>query len=139
MPGDYGWILAVQGGCGVCAHSLSVFFLASPSWRALSVSASHVSAASPKGPGVIVFGLTKAGKRQGAAESVTIRLEDVCRRLYRWKAAVSPRTSLTPSSYGWRKMFNDMLKAVGFDQVDYLPYSLRRGGATIFFTVTRVL
>ena len=41
---------------------------------------------------------------------------------------------LAHSSYGWRKMSNDTLKAVGLDKVDYRPYSLRRGGATHFFT-----
>ena len=35
----------------------------------LNISASHVSVASPKGPAVISLGLTKGGKRQGAAES----------------------------------------------------------------------
>ena len=46
----------------------------------------------------------------------------------------SARPLLAPSSYRWRKMFNDTLKAVGFDQVDYRPYSLGRGRATHYFT-----
>ena len=46
----------------------------------------------------------------------------------------SSRPHDAASSYGWRKMFNDTLKAVGLDKVDYRPYSLRRGGATHFFT-----
>ena len=101
----------------------------------LSITANQVSIASPQGPAVISLGLTKAGKRQGAAESVTIHVEDVCRRLYQWKGTVASRVSLTPSPYAWRKLFNDTLNAVGFSAVDYRPYSLRRGGATHFFTV----
>ena len=100
----------------------------------LSITASHISVTDPKGPAVIALGLTKAGKRQGAAETVTIHVEDVCRRLHQWKHDVSGRTKLAPSNYGWRKMFNDTLKAVGFQHVDYRPYSLRRGGATHYFT-----
>ena len=51
----------------------------------LAVCAKHISVTSPKGPAVVLLGLTKAGKRQGAAESVTIHSEDVCRRLYQRK------------------------------------------------------
>jgi hypothetical protein len=48
----------------------------------LSLTAAQVSVAQPKGPAVLSVGLTKAGKRQGAAESVTIHVEDVRRRLF---------------------------------------------------------
>ena len=51
----------------------------------LTICASHVSVVSNKGPAVISLGLTKSGKRQGAAESVTIYVEDVCRRLFNGK------------------------------------------------------
>ena len=96
----------------------------------LSISASHVSVASPKGPAVISLGLTKGGKRQGAAESVTLYVEDLCRRLYQWKSCVKPTQRLTPASHIWRKQFNDMLAALKLGNVDFRPYSLRRGGAT---------
>ena len=101
----------------------------------LKVQANHVSIAGPKGPAVISLGLTKAGKRQGAAESVTVHSEDVCRRLYQWKSQVSRTALLTGSAHQWRNKFNDVLKAVGFDSIDYRPYSLRRGGATHYFTL----
>eukprot|EP00435_Cladocopium_sp_Y103_P041058 s698_g11.t1 len=54
----------------------------------LSLQARHISISKAKGPAVLSLGLTKAGKRQGAAESVTIHMEDVCRRLYHWKNSV---------------------------------------------------
>eukprot|EP00438_Fugacium_kawagutii_P017133 Skav204407 [mRNA] locus=scaffold4169:259801:260283:+ [translate_table: standard] len=50
----------------------------------LSITPEHVSIGKPKGPAVISLGWTKSGKRHGAAESITIHAEDVCRRLYQW-------------------------------------------------------
>ena len=100
----------------------------------LSINLSQVSVSQPKGPAVISLGLTKAGKRQGAAESVTIHVEDVCRRLFQWKSQAPNHAKLTGSSYQWRKTFNDTLTALSFNSVDFRPYSLRRGGATHFFT-----
>ena len=101
----------------------------------LSVNLSQVSVSQPKGPAVISLGLTKAGKRQGAAESVTIHIEDVCRRLFQWKSQAPNHSKLTISSYQWRKTFNDTLTALSFNSVDFRPYSLRRGGATHFFNL----
>ena len=100
----------------------------------LSLTAGQVSVENPKGPAVISLGLTKAGKRQGAAESATIHVEDVCRRLHQWKMHATNHTKLATSNYQWRKIFNDTLRALEFDSVDFRPYSLRRGGSTHFFT-----
>ena len=41
-------------------------------------------------PVVLSLGLTKSGKRQGAAESVTITEHAVIQLLRKWKAAASP-------------------------------------------------
>lgn len=99
----------------------------------LAIQSNHISVSSAKGPAVISLGLTKSGKRQGAAESVTIYVEDVCRRLYQWKM-VAPKTGcLTPAPHVWRKQFSDTLVALKFDALDFRPYSLRRGGSTHFF------
>eukprot|EP00435_Cladocopium_sp_Y103_P017447 s824_g4.t1 len=99
----------------------------------LALKARDVAVQSPKGPAVISLGLTKAGKRQGAAESVTVHSEDVCRRLFQWKNQVRSDASLTGKAHAWRKHFSAVLTAVGLDQFDYRPYSLRRGGATHYF------
>ena len=96
----------------------------------LAVTVAHVSISRPKGPAVISLGMTKAGKRQGAAESVTIYCEDVCRRLHQWVKTHPAKTSLTGPSHQWRKQFADTLSALSFDKWDFRPYSLRRGGAT---------
>ena len=99
----------------------------------LALRARQVSISKVRGPAVISLGLTKSGKRQGAAESITVNSEDVCRRLHQWVKAAKPNDLLCGPSHSWRKLFNDTLKAVHFDKVDYRPYSLRRGGATHYF------
>ena len=68
----------------------------------------HVSVTQAKGPAAISLGLTKGGKRQGAAESITVHAEDVCRRLYQWKQVAHPKASLTGAAHIWRKKFADM-------------------------------
>ena len=99
----------------------------------LSLQARDISVSKAKGPAVINLGLTKAGKRQGAAESVTLHGEDVCRRLHQWVSRVPGHTSLTGPPHLWRKQFSDYLKALHLDQFQYRPYSLRRGGAAYYF------
>ena len=101
----------------------------------LSLQAKHFTVTSPKGPAIIALGLTKTGKRQGAAESVTIRGEDVCRRLYQWVRLVPGNTSLTGPSHKWRKMFSEFMCNLDLDKWQYRPYSLRRGGATHYFNL----
>ena len=101
----------------------------------LAVKAKHVAISEAKGPAVLSLGWTKAGKRHGAAESVTIHAEDVCRRLYQWKSTARAEASLTGASHQWRKQFADTIKAVSLDKFDFRPYSLRRGGATHHFSV----
>eukprot|EP00438_Fugacium_kawagutii_P028949 Skav223614 [mRNA] locus=scaffold1522:88048:88725:- [translate_table: standard] len=99
----------------------------------LAIKVRHVSVQSAKGPAVISLGLTKSGKRQGAAESVTLYNEDVCRRLYQW-IQVKPKDSfLAGPPAKWRKSFAQILEALQFHQWDFRPYSLRRGGATDMF------
>ena len=102
----------------------------------LSLCAKHISIGTAKGPAIVSLGLTKTGKRQGAAESVTIHAEDVCRRLFQWKKQASSSSSLTGPAHIWRKQFNDTLDAVGLADLLYRPYSLRRGRATHFFTLS---
>ena len=99
----------------------------------LSLTGAHVTVKNPRGPAVVSLGLTKAGKRQGAAESITIHIEDVCRRLHQWCATRPDKTLIAGPSHIWRKKFADTLKALSFDKWDFRPYSLRRGGATNAF------
>ena len=99
----------------------------------LSIAGSHVTVTDPKGPAVILLGLTKSGKRQGAAESITLHVEEVCRRLFQWCQQKPRKVLLAGPHHVWRKKFADTLKALSFDKWDFRPYSLRRGGATHAF------
>ena len=101
----------------------------------LGLCAKHISISKAKGPAIISLGLTKAGKRQGAAESVTVHAEDVCRRLYQWKQHVKANTSLTGPAHIWRQQFAAYLSALNLSHFEYRPYSLRRGGATYYFNL----
>eukprot|EP00435_Cladocopium_sp_Y103_P008139 s339_g2.t1 len=82
---------------------------------------------------VISLGFTKGGKRAGAAESVTVTVTDVIRRLAQWKQSTSPGSLLTPAPHVWRKAFAQALEALSLQSCEFRPYSLRRGGATFWF------
>ena len=55
----------------------------------LALQAWQIHMVSGTQPAVLNLGLTKAGKRQGAAESITISELPVLSLLWRWKSAVS--------------------------------------------------
>ena len=83
---------------------------------------------------LISLGLTKGGKRQGAAESVILGVEQAVILVQRWKQIASPSTSLTPTPAKWRTLFSDCLTALNLQDFGFRPYSLRRGGATWWFS-----
>ena len=99
----------------------------------LGVKKAHVVQSGPRSPAVISLGLTKGGKRAGAAESVTIREEDTLRRLWQWLNTPHAPATLWGTPHSWRKTFNESLVACQLDSFDFRPYSLRRGGATMHF------
>ena len=84
-------------------------------------------------PAVISLGLTKSGKRQGAAESVTISELSVLRLIWRWKQHASTHEFLTAKPHIWRDTFSECLQALHLESWNFRPYSLRRGGATNLF------
>ena len=83
---------------------------------------------------VVSLGFTKGGKRSGAAESITVHVSEVIRRLVQWKQATKPGSYLSPPAHIWRKKFNEALESLGFQEWEFRPYSLRRGGATFWFS-----
>eukprot|EP00435_Cladocopium_sp_Y103_P065123 s76_g27.t1 len=85
------------------------------------------------GHAVIALGLTKGGKRTGAAESVTVTVHEVIRRLAQWKKHSAPGAALTPAPHTWRKNFSSALSELGLETWEFRPYSLRRGGAIFWF------
>ena len=83
---------------------------------------------------LLSLGLTKAGKRAGAAESVVLGHDRVVKPLNRWMSLVSSPASLAKSPSQWRALFNAALQSLSIDSFGFRPYSLRRGGATWWFT-----
>ena len=70
----------------------------------------------------------------GAAESVTLSSADALKWLWAWKVANKPHASLCPANSAWRKLFSTCLQALALDPFQFRPYSLRRGGATFWFS-----
>ena len=103
----------------------------------LNVKASHITQPREHDPCVISLGLTKGGKRQGAAESVTVGVQLVTRLLWHWVHQVPPNSKLCLPPHLWRQEFAHTLKALKFDSFSFRPYSLRRGGATFLVPATR--
>ena len=79
----------------------------------LGVQKAHCQQSGPRSVAVLSLGLTKGGKRQGAAESITIREEDTLRRLWQWKNTPYSRSSLCDAPHTWRQKFAACLEACG--------------------------
>ena len=99
----------------------------------LSLQSWQIHMSSPQQPAVINLGLTKSGKRQGAAESITLTEKHVLQHLWAWKRRVPEHTFLTLKPHAWRNLFTECLRKLKLDKWDFRPYSLRRGGATHLF------
>ena len=82
----------------------------------LGLKKSHIEQRGPRSVAIISLGMTKGGRRQGAAESVTIREEDTLRRLWQWKNTPSSRLSLCEAAHVWRKKFTEYLDATGLGE-----------------------
>ena len=95
----------------------------------LGVKKSHVEQQGPRSVAVISLGMTKGGRRQGAAESVAIREEDTQRRLRQWKATSSTRTSLCEAAHIWRRTFAKYLEATGLSEHSFLDPTVCEGEA----------
>ena len=98
----------------------------------LGLKSNDMSMSGPKSVAVISLGLTKSGKRVGAAESVTITAGPALKWLWQWKEKNKPKTFLCPKDHEWRRLFKACLDAL-LTLFEFRPYSLRRGGATFWF------
>ena len=83
---------------------------------------------------IVSLGLTKGGKRQGAAESCVVGYDMVVSFLQHWKSVASACTGFSPSPAKWRSLFNQALDALKLQRFQFRPYSLRRGGATFWLS-----
>ena len=100
----------------------------------LGLRSSHLLSESSRQQVLISLGLTKGGKRTGAAESVILGCEPIVRQVKHWKDIARSTTPLALSPGKWRGLFNESLCALGLEDYGFRPYSLRRGGATFWFS-----
>ena len=127
-----GWFIMKE--MPLMALSLRVaFFGLLRTGELLSLKAKDIFIPSARGPAVLSLGLTKAGARQGAAESVTLHEESVLAALCSWKRTAQSTQFLTPKPHQWRSLFASALEALRLTPLEFRPYSLRRGGATFWF------
>ena len=100
----------------------------------LDLKSRHVFIASANKPAVLSLGWTKGGKRMGAAESVTISFQLALLWLRVWTKKAMPESFLCPPAAHWRAKFAERLRDLDLIALSFRPYSLRRGGATYWFS-----
>jgi len=100
----------------------------------LGLRSSHLLCTGKQRQVLISLGLTKSGKRQGAAESVILGFQPAVTLVKAWKNQVSSTTPLAKNPANWRGLFNEALHALELQSWGFRPYSLRRGGATFWFS-----
>ena len=95
-----------------------------------------------QGTGVVRLEHTKTGQRTAAFEASTIH-DPLSGRLFRaFLASLPAQTSdrnyvFFPKNHVFYILFRDGLRWLGLESYGFLPYSVRRGGATAFFRATR--
>ena len=100
----------------------------------LSLEKRHFSFSVSTGVVVVSLGFTKGGQRMGVAESVTLTHETTVRFLRQWMNLSSDHQKLFSSPARWRAMFAQGLTELKLTEFEFRPYSLRRGGATWYFS-----
>ena len=100
----------------------------------LSLEKRHFSLSVQTGIAVVTLGYTKGGKRMGVAESVTLTNEVAISFLRQWLKLSHDHQKFASSPSAWRATFSQGLKELNLDDFDFRPYSLRRGGATWYFS-----
>lgn len=109
------------------------FYTMLRSGELMGLQSAHVMCSVKERQALISLGLTKSGKRQGAAESVVLGVESAFKLLQQWKSVATPATPFCTSPHKWRALFSESLEALKLTSFQFRPYSLRRGGATFWF------
>ena len=86
---------------------------------------------------IVNLGLTKGGRRKGAEETIVLSDRALWSLLRLININRLPGDSfLDLKSHAFRRRFAELLSFCGLDGLGYMPYSLRRGGATTLFRET---
>ena len=131
--GVAGWLFA-QGHVGLGLSLLLAFhcFLRTGEWFQLSAPMVMVD---QRGCGVVALPWSKSGQRTGASEIVTIDDSLIGCGLLRWLLS-RPANPLLCAMHplAARELLRRAFDALGLASFNFLPYSIRRGGATYDFT-----
>ena len=100
----------------------------------LDIQKNHISFSVQSGVAVITLGYTKGGKRMGVSESITLTHENAIKFLKQWLSLATPAQKFCTSHARWRARFSEALNDLQLSEFEFRPYSLRRGGATWYFT-----
>ena len=104
----------------------------------LSISAQDIIIPPGSLSGVLYLGDTKTSGRNPHAGTVALTDPSLVLFFKSWKQTVSPSTCLVPwSSTKFRTMFQEGLIKTGLSKLQFKPYSLRRGGATDQWLLTK--
>lgn len=106
------------------------FYCMLRSGELMGLNSSHMCSLKEK-QALISLGMTKGGKRQGAAESVVLGVESAFRLIHYWQRSAPAGTPFCTNPSKWRSLFNESLEAMNLSKFHFRPYSLRRGGATL--------
>ena len=128
-----GWA-AFHGHFSFAISLLVAFYGMLRTGEVLAVQRRHICSQPGSRKVLLSLGLTKSGKRAGAAESVVLGHDTVVIPLKHWMSIASLDQRLCYSPALWRKTFNDALTALKLQDYQFRPYSLRRGGATWWFS-----
>ena len=128
-----GWAM-FSGYPGFAVSLILGFYSMLRTGEILSLQRSHFHSVQGSAKVVISLGFTKGSQRVGAAESTVLGFDIAVRFVQQWMRLASPTKSLTPSPAAWRSLFNQALQSLQLESFGFRPYSLRRGGATFWFT-----
>eukprot|EP00438_Fugacium_kawagutii_P035720 Skav230250 [mRNA] locus=scaffold1520:20627:24494:+ [translate_table: standard] len=105
----------------------------------LNLRSSHMMCG-PKDQQIVVsLGLTKAGKRQGAAESVILGFQPAVKLTKRWKSLAPLTATFVSSSAKWRRLFSDCLAALDLDKTNFGRIAFAVGGRLFGLASTKAL
>ncbi|CAE6967009.1 unnamed protein product [Symbiodinium sp. CCMP2592] len=98
----------------------------------LSLAATHVRLFPDQGTVIIAIVNSKTSK--GLQQSLSLREPELVQVLvFLWDRASPGGLLYAKTPLVFRREFAALVRAVGLDPVEYLPYCMRRGGATFFY------
>ena len=96
-PPCHDWLVTISRSCSFAVSLLVGYYAMLCTGELVNLKASHVMREGHHEKIIIFLGLTKGGKRQGAAESCVVGYDMVVSFVKRWKSLASPTTGFASS------------------------------------------